>query len=304
MTSINYVLLEPEELVFHNVRLSQVYTQQLRITNTLRGPLELTVKPGSVERYTITPSSLRLRSEESALVEVRLRVLRFAQKQKAVEQGHRDVFHIKVRYADSSSTRLQNCWAQDAHTRGPQQSCPSTPRPGFLQGSHFDQKFYATFFLQPDADYVPKGRSGAAAAVGTRVGPQARASGRDASRSRYLASKLHACLARQCITVSMRVVLQSCCCTPVDACSRPCLVPGHQAAPLFGNGRYQPSPSASQTSCPAAAVEAATPQPQLSSHAHAAQAGPRMGPRAGTMRHCGTAPRPTSEGACGRRCRA
>ncbi len=96
MASISYVLLEPEELVFHNVRLSQVYTQQLRITNTLRGPLELTIKPGSVERYTVTPSSLRLRGEESALVEVRLRVLRFAQKQKAIEQGHRDVFHIKV----------------------------------------------------------------------------------------------------------------------------------------------------------------------------------------------------------------
>lgn len=67
------------------------------MTNTLRGPVELTVKPGSSERYTVVPTSLRLKAGETGSLEVQLKVLRFAQRQKAVEQGHRDVFHLKVR---------------------------------------------------------------------------------------------------------------------------------------------------------------------------------------------------------------
>ena len=82
----------------YHVRKMQVYTQTLRVLNTLKsGSAELTIKPGSSERYTVTPSSLRIRAGETAAVEVKLRVLKFAQRQKAVEQGHRDVLHFKVR---------------------------------------------------------------------------------------------------------------------------------------------------------------------------------------------------------------
>ncbi|GIL86158.1 hypothetical protein Vretifemale_14525, partial [Volvox reticuliferus] len=127
MAAATFVLLEPEELFFRDVKLSQAYSQTLRITNTLRGPVELTVKPGSTDRYTVLPTSLRLKAEETALVEIRLRVLRFAQRQKAVEQGHRDVFHIK--------------------------------------GSHFDQKFYATFWLSPEPEQLVKPKPGASTAL-------------------------------------------------------------------------------------------------------------------------------------------
>ncbi|GIL54010.1 hypothetical protein Vafri_9567 [Volvox africanus] len=126
MAAATFVLLEPEELLFRDVKLSQVYSQTLRITNTLRGPVELTVKPGSTDRYTVAPTTLRLKAEETAVVEIRLRVVRFAQRQKAVEQGHRDVFHIK--------------------------------------GSHFDQKFYATFWLSPESEQPVKPKPGASAA--------------------------------------------------------------------------------------------------------------------------------------------
>ncbi|GLC48074.1 hypothetical protein PLESTB_000056300 [Pleodorina starrii] len=129
MAATAFVLLEPDELFFRDVKLSQAYSQTVRITNTLRGPVELTVKPGSSERYTVVPSSLRLRGGEAASVEVRLRVLRFVQRQKAVEQGHRDIFHIK--------------------------------------GIHFDQKFHATFWLTPELEQpqAPKAKPGPSTAL-------------------------------------------------------------------------------------------------------------------------------------------
>ncbi|KAG2494916.1 hypothetical protein HYH03_006851 [Edaphochlamys debaryana] len=130
MSAPAFVLLEPEELQYRDVKLSQVYAQTVQVTNTLRGPVELTIRPGSTDRYTVVPSTLRLRGGESGVLEVRLRVLRFAQRQKAVEQGQRDVFHVK--------------------------------------GSHFDQKFYATFWLAPEPEGAGKARPAAGAAVRPR----------------------------------------------------------------------------------------------------------------------------------------
>ncbi|GFR47836.1 hypothetical protein Agub_g9614, partial [Astrephomene gubernaculifera] len=141
-----FVNLEPEEIYFRDVRLSQVYVQTLRVTNTLRGPIELTIKPGSSERYTVAPSSLRLRGGETGSVEVRLRVLRFAQKQKAVEQGQRDVFHVK--------------------------------------GSHFDQKFYATFWLAPDAEQPGRPKAASAGGASTSAPGRGRVSDGGSSPSR------------------------------------------------------------------------------------------------------------------------
>lgn len=77
--------------------LSQTYKQFLSVTNTLKGTIEASIKPGSGDRYTVTPSTLRLKSGESMTIEVKLRVIKFASQQKATGQGQRDVFHIKVR---------------------------------------------------------------------------------------------------------------------------------------------------------------------------------------------------------------
>lgn len=88
--------IEPSELVFRNVQYHQFYTQTVVISSTLKSSVEANLKPGSSERYSVSPTVLRLRPGESARVEVKLRVLRFAQRQKAIEKGQRDVFHIKV----------------------------------------------------------------------------------------------------------------------------------------------------------------------------------------------------------------
>lgn len=62
--------------------------------------MEATLRAGSSDRWTISPTKLVLKPQQSIDVDVRLRVLRFAQKQKAVQQGQRDIFHIKVTVAD------------------------------------------------------------------------------------------------------------------------------------------------------------------------------------------------------------
>lgn len=163
--SSNILLLNPPEVVFRDVQFSQVrlccvvllcsattvvqslqlgifflqvYHQNVSITNTLKGPVEITIKPGSSDRYTVTPSSLRIKPGETVSIDIRLKVLRFAQKQKAIEQGQRDIFHIKVESADCMYNSLN----------------PTLGLIGLLhhlQGNFFDQKFYANFFLAPDA---------------------------------------------------------------------------------------------------------------------------------------------------------
>ncbi|KAK9806533.1 hypothetical protein WJX73_008172 [Symbiochloris irregularis] len=104
--------LSPAELAFADVELGQTYTRRTTLTNNLAASVEVTIRAGSAERYTVRPSSLRLGPGQSSAVEVQLRVLKFAQKQKATTQGHKDIFHIKA--------------------------------------SFFDQKFYATFQLAPE----------------------------------------------------------------------------------------------------------------------------------------------------------
>ena len=69
----------------------------LTITNNLRASVEASIRCGSNERYSVSPEKFLLKPGHSCAIEVRLKVLRFAQKKKAAEQGQRDIFHIKVR---------------------------------------------------------------------------------------------------------------------------------------------------------------------------------------------------------------
>ncbi len=75
----------------------QGYVQTVTITNKLGATVEATIRPGSTDRYAVSPSTICLKPGKSVDVDVRLRVLKYVQKKKAVEQGVRDIFHIKVR---------------------------------------------------------------------------------------------------------------------------------------------------------------------------------------------------------------
>eukprot|EP00884_Botryococcus_braunii_P004169 jgi/Botrbrau1/13753/Bobra.0056s0010.1 len=103
--------LNPDELTFIGVRLHQTYVQTVTVTNNLGATVEATIRAGAPDRYTVFPASLALKPGKSIDIDVKLRILKFAQKKKASEQGVRDIFHIKAQY--------------------------------------FDQKFYSTFFLAP-----------------------------------------------------------------------------------------------------------------------------------------------------------
>ncbi|GAX83158.1 hypothetical protein CEUSTIGMA_g10584.t1 [Chlamydomonas eustigma] len=109
--------------VFYLTPHHQEYVQVVHVTNTLKGTVEANIKPGAAERYTVLPSTVKLKPNETAALEIRLKVLKFANRQKAVELGHRDVFHIK--------------------------------------GTFFDQKFYSTFFLAADVSDISSKQPGA-----------------------------------------------------------------------------------------------------------------------------------------------
>ncbi|KAK9863504.1 hypothetical protein WJX84_001683 [Apatococcus fuscideae] len=61
--------LEPEELVFSNVRLGQAYCHTIKITNTLEASVEATIRPGSPERYSVSPSNITLKPGEATSVD-------------------------------------------------------------------------------------------------------------------------------------------------------------------------------------------------------------------------------------------
>eukprot|EP00798_Chlamydomonas_sp_ICE-L_P001824 gene1824-33243_t len=87
--------IEPSELVFKDVHFGQTYEQTVELYNTLKGTAEADIKASCLDRYTVSPSSIRLKAGESALIRVRLKVIKFGNKQKAVAAGQRDAFHIK-----------------------------------------------------------------------------------------------------------------------------------------------------------------------------------------------------------------
>lgn len=62
--------------------------------------MEASIRPGSSDRWSLHPFKLRLKPKQSCEVELKLKVVRFAQIDKAVVQGQRDTFHIKTQLSD------------------------------------------------------------------------------------------------------------------------------------------------------------------------------------------------------------
>ena len=126
----------------------------------------------------MVPTSFSLKPGQSCNVDVCLRVLKFAQKRKAAEQGQRDVFHIKARPDDAfplycrlglsahgmKAIPLANIAVCSfpsccivlltATVKGVQSS---------LQAAYFDQNFSSTFFLHPEEAGLPMPSAAASA---------------------------------------------------------------------------------------------------------------------------------------------
>ena len=107
----------------------QTVSKVVSITNNLSTTVEASIRAGSSDRYTVHPQQVKLKPGQSSDVEVRLKVVRFAQTEKAVTQGQRDSFHIKAPF--------------------------------------FDQKFSAIFFLSPQHLPATQGQQKPRAAVKT-----------------------------------------------------------------------------------------------------------------------------------------
>ncbi len=87
----------------------QAYCHTIKITNTLEAAVEATIRPGSPERYSLSPTAINLKPGECACVDVRLRILKYAAKRKAVEQGQKDIFHIKVIHDKQLHQEIADC---------------------------------------------------------------------------------------------------------------------------------------------------------------------------------------------------
>ena len=68
--------VQPNNLVFRNVRQNTSYVSTVVITNTLASPVDITFTVSS-NRYTITPATASLNSNESIAITVKLKLVNF-----------------------------------------------------------------------------------------------------------------------------------------------------------------------------------------------------------------------------------
>jgi hypothetical protein len=101
--ALQHLSVQPQEVVWQEVRFNTAYRARVEITNNVDAPVELQIRAGSSERYTVTPQQLTLQPRCSAQVTIQLKLLRFANKAKAIEQGQRDIFYIKVGWRPARS---------------------------------------------------------------------------------------------------------------------------------------------------------------------------------------------------------
>ena len=124
--------------MFPSVKLRQTYSQCVRITNPLEFPVEFSIRAGSPIRYKISPSVLTLKGGESALVEIRLRVLTHTKPKASftnpavagtalssaasgasseqVEKGIKDIFHIRSEFFTQKFYASWFAWGSHAPT--------------------------------------------------------------------------------------------------------------------------------------------------------------------------------------------
>ena len=90
--------VSPSSLIFRDVRLKQAYTTSLCLTNSLSANVEFTIRTSS-PRYSVSPSTIKLNSNQSCVVTVRLYLSSFPNSIRGTT-GQDDYIHIKSSYFD------------------------------------------------------------------------------------------------------------------------------------------------------------------------------------------------------------
>eukprot|EP00210_Caulerpa_lentillifera_P008115 g7749.t1 len=90
----------PDQLIFQDVKFNETYTHVVSIRNNLSATVDICLRAGSVDRYTITPNQIQIKPGELSNVEIKLKVVRYAHIKKAASQGQKDIFHIKSKFFD------------------------------------------------------------------------------------------------------------------------------------------------------------------------------------------------------------
>ena len=99
----NHLLrLSADQLHFTNVKPNVIYTRRVEVTNPLPAPVEVTVRTGAPDRYSVEPSTLALGPHATSTVEVRCRLTSLPAPRRAGGAGgagggssYKDTFTLK-----------------------------------------------------------------------------------------------------------------------------------------------------------------------------------------------------------------
>eukprot|EP00466_Bigelowiella_natans_P015503 jgi/Bigna1/145849/aug1.104_g20557 len=106
----NHVLdLDPEEIIFTNVRLHQAYSKCIRIFNPLPSKVQISILPGNPSYYKIFPETTEIAAGNNVLIEVQLKLHNPPPKPRG-SKGHKSVFRIKSQLFEQRFFGLFYVW--------------------------------------------------------------------------------------------------------------------------------------------------------------------------------------------------
>jgi hypothetical protein len=109
---MGFLSIDPEELIFENVKLGHAYTQRVTVKNPHDAQVTVGIKCSASSRYQVSPAGdINLPANGQVILTIRLKIESFPNRMRGT-RGQRDSFHLK--------------------------------------GSFFEQKFFSTFYLQKE----------------------------------------------------------------------------------------------------------------------------------------------------------
>ena len=111
-----FVIIEPRELKFDNVKINESYSQTIHLQNTLSYPVDIEVKPGNSFRYKLSETNITLKSNETKYIDVQLCLTKPIS---AKSLKIKDIFYIKADFFNdhiSSSINLAEYVNPNGHT--------------------------------------------------------------------------------------------------------------------------------------------------------------------------------------------